>query len=84
MSKKNIKMLVDIILYQMIRKNIRFKEEKGDKVHKKGGFSRAVNKAKNKVSLLDFAGILTKSESDNSTKLINDIRNLSRKRKIKL
>jgi len=68
----------------MATKTISITEEAYDRLiakkHAKESFSEVINRITNKVSLLDFAGILTKNESDRLTKYIAKARNLSKKR----
>ncbi len=68
----------------MATKTISITEEAYDRLiakkHEKESFSEVINRITNKVSLLDFAGILTKNESNRLTKSINEARNLSKKR----
>ena len=68
----------------MATKTISITEEAYDRLiakkHEKESFSEVINRITNKVSLLDFAGILTKGESDKLARSINEARKLSKKR----
>ncbi len=71
---------------RMATKTISITEEAysrlASKKHGKESFSEVINRITNKVSLLNFAGILSKEDADKLEEEIKKGRELSRKRKI--
>ena len=54
------------------------------KKYEKESFTEVINRITNKISLVDFAGILTDKEADNLMERIKEARALSRKRMAKV